>query len=147
VIEHVQSDKDRIKSCLRRSALANCSQSKGFMNILIVEDNRAIRQLIRRFVGAARNTFFECEDGSQALDAYRLHQPDWVLMDVMMPGTDGITATRALCQAFPQAKIIIITNYDDDDLRQAAAEAGASGYVLKENLFEVLTLMQTDKSH
>jgi CheY-like chemotaxis protein len=117
------------------------------MNILIVEDNRAIRQLIRRFVGAATNTFFECEDGSQALDAYRLHQPDWVLMDVMMPGNDGITATRAIHQAFPQAKIVIITSYDDDDLRQAAAEAGACGYVLKENLHEILTLMQTHKSH
>jgi CheY-like chemotaxis protein len=117
------------------------------MNILIVEDNRTIRLLIRRFLAAATNTFFECEDGSQALDAYRLHQPDWVLMDVVMPGTDGITATRAIHQAFPQAKIVIITNYDDDDLRQAAAEAGASGYVLKENLLEILTLMQASKPH
>lgn len=117
------------------------------MNILIVEDNRRIRQLIRRLVGAAANTFIECEDGSQALDAYRLHQPDWVLMDVMMRGTDGITATRAIHQSFPQAKIVIVTSYDDDDLRQAATEAGACGYVLKENLLEVLTLMQSDKKH
>lgn len=117
------------------------------MNILIVEDNRAIRQLIRRVVGAATNTFFECEDGSQALDAYKQHQPDWILMDVVMSGTDGITATRALHQAFPQAKIVIVTSYDDDDLRQAAVDAGACGYVLKENLLEVLTLMQTNKCH
>src|ERR1044071_1712865 len=117
------------------------------MNILIVEDNITIRQLIRRFVGAATNQFFECEDGSQALEAYRRHQPDWVLMDVVMPGTDGITATREIHQAFPQAKIVIVTSYDDDDLRQAAAEAGACGYVLKENLIEVLTLIQTTRSH
>jgi two-component system response regulator DegU len=117
------------------------------MNILIVEDNVTIRQLIRRMVGAAKNTFFECEDGSQALEAYRLHQPDWVLMDVMMNETDGITATREIHQAFPQARIVIITNYDDDDLRQAASEAGACGYVLKENLLEVLTLMQSPGAH
>jgi two-component system, NarL family, response regulator LiaR len=117
------------------------------MKILIVEDNQTIRQLMRRFIGAATNTFFECEDGSRALEAYRLYQPDWVLMDVVMPGTDGITATRAIHQAFPQARIVIITSYDDDDLRQAAAEAGASGYVLKENLVEVLTLLQTDRRH
>ena len=116
------------------------------MNILIVEDNQTIRQLIRRFVGAATNQFFECEDGSQALEAYRRHQPDWVLMDVVMSGTDGITATREIHQAFPQAKIVIITNYDDDDLRQAATEAGACGYVLKDNLLEVLSLMQSDQN-
>jgi CheY-like chemotaxis protein len=113
------------------------------MKILIVEDNQTIRQLIRRFVGTAVNTFFECEDGSQALDAYKQHQPDWVLMDIMMPGTDGMTATRAIHQAFPQAKIVIITSYDDEDLRQAAADAGAYGYVLKDNLLEISTLMRT----
>ena len=114
------------------------------MNILIVEDNVAIRQLIRRLIGAATNQFYECEDGGQALDAYRQHQPDWVLMDVMTRGTDGITATREIHQAFPQAKIVIVTNYDDDDLRQAAAEAGACGYVLKDNLFEVLDLLRAN---
>jgi CheY-like chemotaxis protein len=117
------------------------------MNILIVEDNLTIRQLIRRMVGATTNQFFECEDGSQALEAYRRHQPDWVLMDVVMSETDGITATREIHEAFPQAKIVIITNYDDDDLRQAATEAGACGFVLKENLFEVLTLMQSHRAH
>ena len=112
---------------------------------MIVDDNKTIRQLIRRFVGPGRNKFVECENGREAIEAYRLHRPDWVLMDVMMEGIDGLTATREIKDAFPEAKIVIITSYDDDDLRQTAAEAGACGYVLKENLMEVLTLMKSGK--
>jgi len=66
-----------------------------------------------------------------------------VLMDIEMNGLDGITATRRIKAAHPAAKIIIVTNYDDPALREAARNAGACGYVLKENLFEVSSLLKT----
>lgn len=75
--------------------------------------------------------------------AYAAQRPDWVLMDIDLPGQDGITATRALLTANPTARVLIVTGYDDAELRRAAAAAGACGYVLKEDLFDLRRLLQT----
>ena len=61
-------------------------------------------------------------------------QPDIVLMDVRMPRMDGLAATRQIREFHPGARVVIVTDYDDEDLRKAAMEAGARGYVLKQNL-------------
>ena len=74
--------------------------------------------------------------------AYIVHQPDFVLMDFAMAEVDGITATRMITEVDPAARIIIVTNYDGADLREAARLAGACGYVLKEDLFEVRRLLE-----
>jgi len=58
-------------------------------------------------------------------------------MDIQMKNTDGLTATRQIIAAFANAKIVIVTNYDDTTFRESARQAGASGYVLKENLLDV----------
>jgi two-component system response regulator DegU len=58
-------------------------------------------------------------------------------MDVRMPQMDGLTATRQIHEAHPSARIVIVTDYDDEDLRSAASEAGASGYALKQNLADL----------
>jgi len=106
------------------------------MDILIVEDNEAMRRLIRNVVCAPTDRCHECPDGSQALAAYARHRPDWVLLDIEMKTADGIAVAGQIHAAFPEAKILIITSYDDADLRRAAQAAGACGYVLKENLIE-----------
>ena len=112
------------------------------MNLLIVEESEEMWRLIRKVIYAPSWRCHECSDGSQALAAYALHRPDWVLLDVEMKAADGIAIAGQICGAFPDAKIVILTSYDDADLRQAAREAGAYGYVLKENLFEVRRLLQ-----
>ena len=55
---------------------------------------------------------------------------------------NGITATKLIKDQYPEAKIIIVTNFDEDDLRESALQAGACGYVLKENLFEARRMLQ-----
>lgn len=112
------------------------------MKLLIVEDNPSVRRVIRSIVATVADEIYECEDGADALQAYVAHKPDWVLMDIAMKNVSGITATKLIKDQYPEAKIIIVTNFDDADLRESARQAGACGYVLKENLFEVRRLLQ-----
>lgn len=105
--------------------------------ILIVEDNRAVRKMIRSLVEDLGNEVCECDDGAQALSAFEIYQPDWVLMDLAMRQTDGLSATRRIIAQFPDAKIAIVTSHDDDGLRRAARAAGALEYVSKDNLTDL----------
>ena len=112
------------------------------MKLLIVDDHRAMRRLIGIVVNDLFSAVVECEDGADALAAYERHQPDWVLMDIEMSRMDGITATRNIMQAFPRAKIVIVSKHDDKQLQATARTAGACGYVLKENLLAVRELLE-----
>jgi CheY-like chemotaxis protein len=105
--------------------------------ILIVEDNPAIRQLIRRTVKHLASAIHECADGADALDAYTQYNPDIVFMDIRMPRMDGLAATRLIRKYYPEAHIVIVTDYDIDELKNAALEAGARGYALKDDLCQL----------
>jgi DNA-binding NarL/FixJ family response regulator len=112
------------------------------MKILIVDDNAMMRREIKTLIADLADEFCECADGAAASAAIAEHGPDFVLMDIAMEHMDGIAATREIIAAHPSARIIIVTGYDDKKLRAAAQAAGACGYVLKENLFEVRRLLQ-----
>jgi CheY-like chemotaxis protein len=114
------------------------------MKVLIVEDHAQMRQLIRAVIQDLAESVTECADGAEAVAAYAAHQftcADWVLMDLDMSGVDGLEATRRLRAAFPEARIIIITQYGDAHLRAAATQAGACGYVLKEHLLSLRRML------
>ena len=104
------------------------------MKVLIVDDNAGVRRLLRRAIFDSASHVWECADGADALAAYNDHQPDVVLMDVRMPRLDGLAALRQIRSRHPGARVVMVTDYDDDDVRNAASEAGACGYVLKQNL-------------
>lgn len=112
------------------------------MNLLIVDDSSSVRRLIRSIVDVIADEIFDCDDGLQAPAAYLRHRPDFVLMDIDMKDGDGLTATREITGSDPQAKVFIVTNYDADDLRDAAYKAGALGYVLKDNLFDLVPILR-----
>jgi NarL family two-component system response regulator LiaR len=111
------------------------------MKVLIVDDNEKIRELVREYLPASVDQIYECADGSEAFALYEKYLPDWVLMDISMKEVDGITATRQIIAAFPQARIVIVTDYNEGELRRAAYEAGASQYVVKENLLYILEIL------
>ena len=113
------------------------------LKLLIVDDKAEVRRMIRRFVGDLAVEISETDDGESALDAYAALLPDWVLMDIEMKHTNGIVATERIRAAYPQANIVIVTNYDDDCLRERATAAGACGYVLKENLLALRSMLMT----
>ena len=115
------------------------------MKILIVDDNPQLRQMIRAIVADLAEAVIECADGAEAVATYsaqRFSAGDRVLMDLQMPGIGGLEATRRIRATFPDAQIIIVTQYNDQHWRTAATEAGACGYVLKENLLELRQILK-----
>jgi CheY-like chemotaxis protein len=117
------------------------TQTSRKLMILIADDNPQIRQTIKDVLNNVSAQFYECSDGSKALELYRRHRPHWVLMDIKMPGMDGITATRMIRKSFPEARIVIVTNYDDLMLRKDAQDAGAMGFVTKDDLSVLQTMV------
>lgn len=109
--------------------------------VLIVDDSLPMRELIKLTLTGIAEIVGECTDGAEALAAYERLHPDWVLMDIGMKNVDGITATRQITTAHPEARIMIVTDYSDEEMRRAAQEAGALHYVFKENLLEILEIL------
>jgi DNA-binding NarL/FixJ family response regulator len=111
------------------------------IRVLIVDDSQPMRELIKMTLAGIAEIVGECADGADALACYEASRPDWVLMDWEMR-TDGLTATRRIIEAHPDARILIVTQHDDAGLRDAAIEAGARGFVLKDDLLALNSLLE-----
>ena len=105
--------------------------------ILIADDDARMRQMIKQIVAGLASAVDEASDGGEAIAVCATERPDWVLMDWRMKPIDGLRATAAIKARFPQTRIVLVTQYDDDELRAEALRAGACAYVLKENLHEL----------
>ena len=103
------------------------------INVLVVDDHPIVRDGLRNMILAFDDLELvgEAEDGEAALTFCQKHAPDVILMDIVMPGMDGIVATRLILEQHPQVKIIILTTFANDNTVQDALEAGAIGYMLK----------------
>ncbi|BCX04002.1 MAG: DNA-binding response regulator [Candidatus Roseilinea sp.] len=104
------------------------------IRILIVDDQRLMREGLRMLLEMEEDfeVVGEAADGQAALDACAQLAPDIVLMDIRMPGMDGVEATRRLLQRNPSARVIILTTFDDDQYVFEGLRAGALGYLLKD---------------
>jgi two-component system, NarL family, response regulator LiaR len=103
--------------------------------ILLADDFAPWRLKVRSFIESNTGWIvFEACDGLEAVHKTVELRPDVVLMDVSMPGLNGIEATKRICQLFPNAKVIILTQNTDEDLMTAALEAGAVAYVPKADM-------------
>jgi CheY-like chemotaxis protein len=111
------------------------------MRYLIVDDNENIRQVIRQAVCGEGDDVFECPDGTEVLAAYQAFKPDVVLMDIQMPGRDGIRTTAEIKRRFPDARIVIVTEYNTPVFRDAAMKAGALAFVSKEDIFKLRDML------
>lgn len=119
--------------------MTHAARQRGaqMVTILIVDDNAEVRRMIRMVIEGIVDEIHECSNGAEALNAYVCFHPDWVLMDIEMPDVDGLTACRAITRVWPDAKVCIVSQYNDDELRAAALNASACGYVLKDNLLDL----------
>jgi DNA-binding NarL/FixJ family response regulator len=104
------------------------------IRILLVDDQPLLRQGFRMVLSAQDDleVVGEAGDGAEAVRVTRLLRPDVVLMDVRMPGTDGIEATRQIVSGTPEARVIILTTYGIDQYAFSGLNAGASGFLLKD---------------
>lgn len=111
------------------------------MKIMIVDDSERMRQMIRTFIADLSSDIVECEDGSEALEAYRTHRPDLVLMDLKMARMDGLVATSQILESFPQTRIVIVSHWDGAPFREAARRAGAETIVSKSDLLPLRNIL------
>ena len=104
------------------------------IRLLIVDDQRLMRDGLCTLLELEADLAIagEAEDGQAALEKYEALLPDVVLMDIRMPRLDGVEATRRMRQRWPEARIIILTTFDDDALIFDGLRAGAQGYLLKD---------------
>jgi len=113
------------------------------MKILIVDDSERMRQMIRTFIADISTEIVECDDGSEALAAYREHRPDIVLMDLKMARMDGFAATSQIIRYFPETRIVIVSQWDGAQFREAARLAGAEAMVSKSDLLPLRGILAT----
>jgi DNA-binding NarL/FixJ family response regulator len=101
--------------------------------VLVADDHAAFRAGLRALLetGGDLEVVGEADTGEAALSMARALQPDVVLMDINMPGLDGVEATRRLVDASPHVAVLVLTMHDDDETVFAAVRAGARGYLLK----------------
>ena len=115
------------------------------MKLMIVDDHEGMRGMIRQLIAAPGDAVVECGSGDEALLALADFKPDCVTMDVSMPGLCAFKTTRHIRAAYPPARVVFVSSHDQPDYRRAAREAGAVGYVLKENLSELYLFVATKR--
>lgn len=111
------------------------------IKILIVDDHNVVREGLRRILDldGSMEVIGEAKSGAEAISRAVALAPDVVIMDLKMPGMDGITATREMKQRLPRTQVLVLTLYAEDYVEEAL-EAGASGYLLKDSDCKLITM-------
>ena len=103
------------------------------IRVLIVDDHAMVRSGLAAFLAVSDDLELvgEAQDGAEAVRQVAELRPDVVLMDLVMPGTDGVKATRTICERCPSTRVLALPSFPEDQLVQQVLEAGATGYLLK----------------
>lgn len=104
------------------------------ITILLVDDHKVVRKGVRAFIEAHAEfeVVGEAKNGAEAVKLVEEHIPNVVLMDLIMPGMDGVEATRLIKKISPRTQIVVLTSYHDDEHIFPALQAGALSYILKD---------------
>ncbi len=110
--------------------------------ILVVDDSSIMRKMIKQtLVKAGHDVVGEAKDGDEALSLYQQVHPQVVTMDITMRGMDGIAAAKAILQVDADARIVILSNLDEEKFSREALGIGAKGYINKHKTAEILDLI------
>ena len=114
--------------------MAGVSAALPVVRLLVVDDDALVRAGLRLILGGDPGLVIvgEAADGLQAVELARTERPDVVLMDIRMPRHDGLAATERLLAADPDARVVVLTTFDTDDMVVSALRLGAVGFLLKD---------------
>ena len=118
----------------------------GRLRILLADDHAVVREGLKLVIEAQRDMIVVCEagDGATAIQQAQELKPDVVIMDISMPGMNGLVATRTLKRVLPHCVVVTLTRHGDDAYLQELMRAGASAYVLKQSApAELITAIRT----
>jgi DNA-binding NarL/FixJ family response regulator len=112
------------------------------VEILLVDDQNIVRNLLGALIKntTGMEVVAEAENGLTAIKLARQFEPDVIVMDIIMPELNGIDATCRIVEEFPGTKVIALSMYSDEHMVAGMLEAGASGYLLKDQMFEELII-------
>lgn len=118
------------------------SASNAPIRVVVADDHAVVRQALHYMLGAQPGfeVVGEAANGREAVEQAEKLNPDVVLMDTVMPGLNGIEATRQIRKRLPRVKVLMLTGYHEDEQVAGALKAGASGYVIKKSEIDELLL-------
>src|SRR6267142_772623 len=119
---------------LRSGSKQHAGARRDLIRILIADDHTVVRDGLAAIVKQEQdmNVVAEAGDGHQAVEFWKRHRPDVTLMDLRMPGLDGVNAIYAIRAVYPKARIVILTTFDGDEDIYRGMRAGAKSYLLKD---------------
>jgi two-component system NarL family response regulator len=114
--------------------LAPAGPTTARARVLVVDDHALLRTGVANIINLEPEleVVAEAANGADAIEAFRLHRPDVVLMDLRMPGMEGVEAVTRIREIDPQARVVVLTTYDADEDIARALQAGAKAYILKD---------------
>lgn len=117
------------------------------MKVMIVDDDPFVIKSLKMIVTKEGMNFVgEACSGNEAFEKYKEYKPDVVLMDIRMKDGNGIDATREIMKLDPDAKIVLLTTFNDEEFIRDGMACGAKGYVLKQNIEDLVSILKTVNS-
>jgi len=117
------------------------------MTVLLVDDHKGIRELEKSIFSSLFDTFYESTCGEDAITIYKTYKPDWVLMDYKMNGITGIETAKKIKENDADAKIIMVSQFEDGDMKKKAFDAGVFAYIAKEQLSTIKNIILINKEN
>jgi CheY-like chemotaxis protein len=114
------------------------------VRLMIVDDHASTREVIRKFLTMPGVTFQECASGEEAVVCAREFKPNWVTMDIQLPGLNGFETTAAIKQAHPEARVLIVSAYNERHFHEMARSSGATGFIVKENILALRLMLENE---
>jgi DNA-binding NarL/FixJ family response regulator len=114
------------------------SQQERRPRVVLVDDHASVLVAFRRMLEPCCEVLASVATGGEALDAVKRLRPDILVLDLMLPDTDGLAVCRTVKQAFPKTDVVIVTAFDDDVIEAVAQSCGASAFVAKHSAAALL---------